>query len=106
MIANQERLNRSNAAVAAARFIRNRVLDALLVMRLVTASILLLLKPIIGFILCALAVILAIVSVVIKFSGDAPKFPFWGALGLAAGLFLLFILYTWVVELIAPKVKE
>jgi hypothetical protein len=106
MIANQERLNRSNAAVAAARFIRNRVLDALLVMRLVTASILLLLKPIIGFILCALAVILAAVSVVLKLSGDAPKFPFWGALGIAAGLFLLFILYTWIVELIAPKVKE
>jgi hypothetical protein len=55
MIANQERLNRFNAAVAAAIFIRNRLFDALLVMRLVTASILLLLKPIIGFILCACA---------------------------------------------------
>jgi len=106
MIANQERLNRSNAAVAAAKFIRNRALDALLVMRLATVSILLLLKPIIGFILCTLAVILAAVSVVLKFSGDAPKFPFWGALGIAAGLFLLFVFYTWIVELIAPKVKK
>jgi hypothetical protein len=106
MIANQERLCRFNAAVAAARFIRNRLSDVLLVMRSVTASILLLLKPIIGFILCALSVILAAVSVVLKFSGDAPKFPFWGALGIAAGLFLLFILYTWIAELIAPKVKE
>jgi hypothetical protein len=54
----------------------------------------------------ALAAILATVSVVLKFSGDAPKFPFWGALGIAAGLFLLFVFYTWIVELIAPKVKE
>lgn len=37
---------------------------------------------------------------------DAPKFPFWGALGMSAGPYLLSVVYALVARAIAPKPHE
>lgn len=106
MIANQEGADRSATGIAASGFVRTLLLDALMAMRFLIAAILLFLEPIIGFVLCALAIILAIVSIILKISGDVPKFPFWGALGMSAGLYLLSVVYALVARSIATKPHE
>ena len=106
MIANQETSANSAAIFAARGVIRRLLLDALMVVRFLVAAILLFLEPFIGFILCALAIILAVMSIILKISGDVPKFPFWGALGMSAGLYLLSVVYALVARSIAPKPHE
>jgi hypothetical protein len=58
-----------------------------------------LVEPIVGFVLCGLALVGVIVSVILKFSGAAPKFPFWSALAMSVGLYFAFLVYGVVVRL-------
>jgi hypothetical protein len=74
--------------------------------RLVIAAILMLVEPILGFVLCGLAVVGVIVSVILKFSGAAPKFPFWSALAMSVGLYLAFIVYGVVARALVPQPRE
>lgn len=106
MIANQQRSENSAAIFAARGVIRKLLLDALMVVRFPVAAILLLLEPFVGFALCSLAIILAVVSIILKISGGVPKFPFWGALGMSAGLYLISAVYALVARLILPKPHE
>ncbi|MDP9011727.1 MAG: hypothetical protein M3O41_03535 [Pseudomonadota bacterium] len=106
MFENQERTDRSAANFIMSGFVRKLLLDVLMAVRFLIAAVLFFLEPIIGFILCLLAIILVIVSIVLKISGDAPKFPFWGAIGMSVGLYLLSMVYALVVRLIAPKPHE
>ncbi len=106
MIWNQERSESSAAIFAAFGVIRKLLLDVLMVVRLPIAAILLFLEPLIGFVLCSLAIVLAVVSIILKISGDVPRFPFWGALGMSAGLYLVSVVYALVARLIVPKPHE
>ncbi len=88
---------------AALAFLRRLTLGARMLFRTLASALLLLFQPVIEFVLCALALTLTILSVILKLSGAVPNFPFWGMLGLAAGFYLLFALYTGFVLLISPK---
>jgi hypothetical protein len=74
--------------------------------RLLMVALLMLVEPILGFILCGLALVGVIVSVMLKFSGAAPQFPFWSALAISVGLYFAFLLYGVVVRALVPQPRE
>ena len=74
--------------------------------RLLIVALLMLVEPILGFVLCGLAVVGVIVSAILKFSGVAPKFPFWSAIAISVGLYLAFLVYGVVVRALVPQPRE
>jgi hypothetical protein len=74
--------------------------------RLLIVAILMFVEPIVGFVLCGLALVGVIVSVILKFSGAAPSFPFWPALGMSVGLYVAFVIYVAEVRSLVPQPRE
>jgi hypothetical protein len=103
MIPNQDKFEGTTHPISAMAFLRHAMDGAVTTIRVLIAALLLFFQPIIGFMLCASAIILAIVSVFLKLTRAVPKFPVWGMLGLSSGLYLLFMMYTAVLLLAAPR---
>jgi hypothetical protein len=102
MITKHESIHKSGSAGATGAVIRNFFMIAWLALRVAVFALLAFLEPIVGFILCSVAVLAAIVSVILKVSGAAPHFPFWATIGFSAALYLAFVVYTAVVRLLLP----
>jgi hypothetical protein len=106
MIIDRQRFRESRAVFAVGSFLLNEVAVAWQIVRLVIVALLMLVEPILGFVFCGLAVVGVAVSVVLKFSGGAPKFPFWSALAMSVGLYLAFLVYGVVVRALVPQPRE
>ncbi len=74
--------------------------------RLLIVALLMLVEPVLGFVLCGLALVGVIVSVILKFSGAVPKFPFWSALAMSGGLYFAFLAYGVVARALVPQPRE
>jgi hypothetical protein len=96
----------SRVAGAVGHFLLNVVGIAWQIARLLIVAILMLVEPILGFVLGGLALVGVIVSVILKFSGAVPKFPFWSALAMSVGLYLAFLVYGVVVRALVPQPRE
>ncbi len=101
-----ERFPESRALGTIGSFLQNVLVIALQTARLLIVAVLMLLEPVLGFVLCGLALVGVIVSVILKFSGSAPNFPFWSALAMSAGLYFAFLLYGVVVRSLVPQPRE
>ena len=96
----------SHGVGAIGGFVLNAVAIAWQIARLLIVSVLMLVEPLLGFVFCGLAVVGVIVSVILKFSGAAPKFPFWSAIAVSVGLYLAFLVYGVVVRALVPQPRE
>jgi hypothetical protein len=105
MTNDRQRFRASSAAGAVGSFLLNVMVIAWQVARVLIVAILVFVEPIIGFVLCGLALVGVVVSVILKFSG-APNFPFWPALAMSVGLYLAFLLYVVVVRSLVPQPRE
>jgi len=76
MTIDRQRFQDWRTAGVVESFLLNVVAIAWQIARLLIVALLILLEPILGFVLCGLALVGVIVSVILKFSGSAPKFPF------------------------------
>jgi hypothetical protein len=103
MASDRQRFPEFHAAGAVGSFVMNVVMIACQMARLLIVALLMLVEPIVGFALCGLALVGVIVSVILKFSGAAPKFPFWSALAMSMGLYFAFLLYVVVVRALVPQ---
>jgi hypothetical protein len=106
MTNDRQRFREPRAAGVAGSFLLNVMVIAWQVARMLIVAILMFVEPIIGFVLCGLAMVGVIVSVILKFSGAAPNFPFWPALAMSVGLYVAFLLYVIVVRSLVPKPRE
>jgi hypothetical protein len=106
MIIDRQRFRDWRTAGVVVSFLLNVVAIAWQIVRLMIVALLMLLEPILGFVLCGLALVGAIVSVMLKFSGAVPQFPFWSALAISVGLYFAFLLYSVVVRALAPQPRE
>jgi hypothetical protein len=106
MTNGRQRFWETHAVGAVGSFLLNAMTIAWQIARLVIVALLMLVEPILGFVLCGLAVVGVIVSVILKFSGAAPKFPFWSALAMSLGLYLAFLVYGVVVRAVVPQPRE
>lgn len=64
-------------------------------------AFLLILEPIVGLILTALALLLTLTAFFWKFASDRPDFPFFLVLGSALACFFALVLYRGLIELLA-----
>jgi putative flippase GtrA len=96
----------SRAARTGGSSLLNAMVIAWQITRLLMVAILMSVEPIVGFVLCGLALVGVIVSVILKFSGAAPHFPFWPALAMSVGLYLAFVIYVAVVRSLVPQPRE
>jgi len=106
MASELQRFRQSRAASAVGSGFLNVLAIAWLITRLLIVAVLMFVEPIVGFVLCGLALVGLIVSVILKFSGAAPNFPFWSALAMSLGFYLVFLLYVIVVRSLAPLPRE
>ena len=106
MASELRRLRESRAASVVGSVLLNVLTIAWLIARLLVVAVLMFVEPIVGFVLCGLALVGLIVSVILKFSGAAPNFPFWSALAMSLGLYLAFLLYVIVVRSLVPLPRE
>jgi hypothetical protein len=63
-------------------------------------------EPIVGFVFCGLALLGVIASVIIRFSGAVPNFPFWHMLAMSVGLYFAFLLYVAFARALVPQPHE
>jgi hypothetical protein len=96
----------SSTVSAVGGFLLNVIAITWQISRLVIVALLMLVEPILGFFLCGLALVGVIVSVILRFSGAAPKFPFWSALAMSFGLFLAFLAYGVVVRALVLQPRD
>jgi hypothetical protein len=101
-----ERFSESRGLGTIRSFLLNVLVIAWQIGRLLIVALLMLLEPVLGFVLCGLALVGVIVSVILKFSGAAPNFPFWSALAMSLGLYFAFLLYGVVVRSLVPQPRE
>jgi hypothetical protein len=101
-----ERFSESRGLGTIRSFLLNVLAIAWQIGRLLIVALLMLLEPVLGFVLCGLALVGVIVSVILKFSGAAPNFPFWSALAMSVGLYFAFLLYGVVVRSLVPQPRE
>jgi len=106
MTNGQQRFSESRIAGVVGSFLLKAMAIGWQIARLLIVALLMLVEPILGFVLCGLAVIGVIVSVILKFSGAAPKFPFWSAIAISVGLYLAFLVYGVVVRALVPQPRE
>jgi hypothetical protein len=106
MTNGQQRFWESHSVGTVGSFLLNAVAIAWQIVRLVIVALLMFVEPILGFVFCGLAVVGVIVSVILKFSGAAPKFPFWSAIAISVGLYLAFLLYGVVVRALVTQPRE
>jgi hypothetical protein len=106
MANDRQHFPESRAAGAIGRFLLNVLVIASQIARLLIVALLMLLEPVLGFVLCGLALVGVIVSVILKFSGAAPHFPFWSALAMSGGLYFAFLLYGVIVRSLVPQPRE
>ncbi len=106
MTNDREGFRESQLADAVGGFLLNAVAITWQIARLLIVALLMLVEPILGFVLYGLAMVGVIVSVILKFSGAAPKFPFWSALAISLGLYLAFLVYGVVVRALVPQPRE
>ncbi len=102
---DRQRFRESSAAGAVGSFLLNVMVIAWQVARVLIVALLMFVEPIIGFVLCGLALVGVIVSVILKLSG-APNFPFWPALAMSVGLYVAFLLYVVVIRSLVPEPRE
>jgi hypothetical protein len=88
---------------AVGSFLLNAVAIAWQIARLLIVGLLMLAEPILGFFLCGLALVGVIASLILKFSGAVPKFPFWSALAMSVGLYFVFLVYGVAVRALIPQ---
>jgi hypothetical protein len=105
MTNDRQHFRECRAAGAVGSFLLNIMVTAWQVARVLIVAILMLVEPIIGFVLCGLALVGLIVSVILNFAG-APNFPFWPALAMSVGLYVAFLLYVVVVRSLVPQPRE
>jgi hypothetical protein len=101
-----ERFPESRSLGSIGSFLLNVLVVAWQIGRLLIVALLMFLEPVLGFVLCGLALVGVIVSVILKFSGAAPRFPFWSALAISGGLYFAFLLYGVIVRLLVPQPRE
>ncbi len=106
MINDRQGFRESRLAGTIGSILLNAMAIAWQMARLLIVALLMLVEPILGFVLCGLAVVGVIVSVILKFSGAAPKFPFWSAIAISVGLYLAFLVYGVVVRTLVPLPRE
>ena len=102
----RQTLGKPSAAGAVGSFSLHVLAIAWHITRLLIVALLTLAEPIVGFILCGLALVGLIASVILKFCGAAPNFPFWPALAMSVGLYVAFLLYVVVVRSLVPRPHE
>jgi len=102
---DRQHFRECRAAGAVGSFLQNIMAIAWQVARVLIVAILMFVEPIIGFVLCGLALVGVIVSVILKLSG-APNFPFWPALAMSVGLYVAFLLYVVVIRSLVPEPRE
>jgi hypothetical protein len=94
------------AAGAIGSFLLNFLVIASQIARLLIVALLMAIEPIVGFVLCGLALLGVIASVIIRFSGAVPSFPFWPMLAMSVGLYFAFLLYVFVARALVPQPHE
>ena len=91
---------------ASSNFLLSVMAIAWHIARLMIVATLMFVEPIVSFIFCGLALVGVTVSVILKFSGAAPKFPFWSAVAMSVGLYFAFLVYVVVVRALVPQPRE
>jgi hypothetical protein len=69
--------------------------------RLPAVALLLLLEPFVSLVLTGLGMVGVLVAIILKCSGDAPHFPFWGMMACSIGCALLLMVYHALIRLLA-----
>ncbi len=106
MTNDRQGFRESRLAGTIGSIVLNTMAIAWQIARLLIVALLILVEPILGFVLCGLSVVGVIVSVILKFSGAAPKFPFWSAITMSVGLYIAFLVYGIAVRALVPQPKE
>jgi hypothetical protein len=101
-----QRIRESRAVGAVGGILLNVMAITWQIARLLIVALLMLVEPILGFVFYGLALVGVIVSLILKFSGAAPKFPFWSALAMSVGLYFAFLVYGVVVRALVPQPRE
>lgn len=63
------------------------------VLRLPVLAVLIVLEPLVSLVLTAFGFLGIVMALILKFSGDAPRFPFWLTVAFSIGALLLLMLY-------------
>jgi hypothetical protein len=106
MANDRQHFSQSRAAGPIGGFLLNVLVVASQIARLLIVALLMAIEPIVGFVLCGLALLGVIVSVIIRFSGAVPNFPFWHMLAMSIGLYFAFLLYVFVTRALVPQPHE
>ncbi|MDP8984143.1 MAG: hypothetical protein M3N97_03725 [Pseudomonadota bacterium] len=103
MANDRQDFRRSRPTAALGNFVVNVMVIAWQIARLLIVALLMFVEPIVGFVLCGLSLVGVIVSLILKFSGSAPNFPFWPTLAMSVGLYFVFLLYVVVARWLVPQ---
>jgi hypothetical protein len=106
MANDRQHFPESRAAGAIGSFLLNVLVIASQIARLLIVALLMAIEPIVGFVLCGLALLGVIASVIIRFSGAVPNFPFWHMLAMSVGLYFAFLIYVFVGRALVPQPHE
>lgn len=96
----------SRASYAAGSSLLNVLAIAGQIARLLIVASMMLVEPIVGFVLCGLALMGVITSVILRWSGVVPNFPFWPVLAMSVALYFAYLLYVIVARALVPQPHE
>lgn len=94
----------NRGALHSAAAISGRILWILL--RLPVLTVLLALEPFISAVLTVVGILGIASALILKLSGDLPRFPFWGMIAMSVGTLLLLTAYYALISLFAKQTSR